>query len=155
VQSLVGLGLHRRRGGQKVLSFFVCPPLFDVRDCAPDFAMKALEYRNDFDNVRYRGRIAVMHVCSTFSDRRQLATPQNAEKNKMVKYGVFAARWRQINRWRRNLARRHSVYARIFRSTEIRLLTTWCVRRAGEEGWCFSISMVLVKDEYGSTIRAA
>ena len=22
-----------------------------VRDCAPDFAMKALEYRNDFDAV--------------------------------------------------------------------------------------------------------
>ena len=23
----------------------------NVRDCAPDFAMKALEYRNDFDTV--------------------------------------------------------------------------------------------------------
>ena len=25
--------------------------LLNVRDCAPDFAMKALEYRNDFNTV--------------------------------------------------------------------------------------------------------
>jgi len=32
---------------------FVClfVLLLNVRDCAPDFAMKALEYRNDFDTV--------------------------------------------------------------------------------------------------------
>jgi len=34
---------------------FVCLSLFvtllNVRDCMPDFAMKALEYRNDFDAV--------------------------------------------------------------------------------------------------------
>ena len=32
---------------------FVCLflTLLNVRDCAPDFAMKALEYRNDFDTV--------------------------------------------------------------------------------------------------------
>jgi len=32
---------------------FVClfVTLLNVRDCAPDFAMKALEYRNDFDAV--------------------------------------------------------------------------------------------------------
>jgi len=32
---------------------FVCLSitLLNVRDCAPDFAMKALEYRNDFDTV--------------------------------------------------------------------------------------------------------
>ena len=32
---------------------FVCllVTLLNVRDCAPDFAMKALEYRNDFDTV--------------------------------------------------------------------------------------------------------
>ena len=31
---------------------FVCPSRFlNVRVCAPDFAMKALEYRNDFDAV--------------------------------------------------------------------------------------------------------
>jgi len=36
---------------------FVCLSLsvmlLNVRDCAPDFAMKALEYRNDFDTVGY------------------------------------------------------------------------------------------------------
>ena len=44
-------------GVAKNVEFFVC--LFvclsvtrlNVRDCAPDFAMKALEYRNDFDAV--------------------------------------------------------------------------------------------------------
>jgi len=32
---------------------------------------------------------------STFSDRRQLATPQNAQIQKTAKLGVFAARGRQ------------------------------------------------------------
>ena len=27
------------------------PKLLNVRDCAPDFAMKTLEYRNDFDTT--------------------------------------------------------------------------------------------------------
>ena len=33
--------------------FFVClfVTLLSVRDCAPDFSMKALEYSNDFDTV--------------------------------------------------------------------------------------------------------
>jgi len=32
---------------------FVCPSctLLNIRGCAPDFAMKALEYRNNFDTV--------------------------------------------------------------------------------------------------------
>jgi len=32
---------------------FVClsVTLLNVRDCAPDFAMKALDYRNDFDTL--------------------------------------------------------------------------------------------------------
>jgi len=33
------------------LSVCLSITLLDVRDCAPDFAMKALEYRNDFDTV--------------------------------------------------------------------------------------------------------
>jgi len=52
--SLVGLGFHPPPGQPKTVSFlFVClfVTLLDVRDCAPDFAMKALEYRNDFDAV--------------------------------------------------------------------------------------------------------
>ena len=41
----------------KNVEFFVCLSvclsitLFNVRDCAPDFAMKALDYGNDFDTV--------------------------------------------------------------------------------------------------------
>ena len=57
--SLVGLGFHPPPGWPKTLSFFlfvclsVClfVTLLNVRDCAPDFAMKSLEYRNDFDTV--------------------------------------------------------------------------------------------------------
>ena len=44
-------------GVAKNVEFFVClsvslfVTLFNVRNCASDFAMKALEYRNDFDAV--------------------------------------------------------------------------------------------------------
>ena len=44
-------------GVTKNVEFFVCLSVcrfvtfLNVRDCAPDFAMKALEYRNDFDTV--------------------------------------------------------------------------------------------------------
>ena len=54
---LVGLGFHPPAGQPKTLSFclFVSVCLFvtllTVRDCAPDFAMKALEYRKHFDTV--------------------------------------------------------------------------------------------------------
>ena len=33
------------------LSVCLSVTLLNVRDCAPNFAMKALEYRNDFDAV--------------------------------------------------------------------------------------------------------
>jgi len=50
-----GSDFTRRDGGQKrrVFCLFVCllVTLLNVRDCAPDFAMKALEYRNNFDAV--------------------------------------------------------------------------------------------------------
>jgi len=55
---LVGLGFHLPPGWPKTLSFLsVCLfvrlfiMLLNVRDCAPDVAMKALEYRNDSDTV--------------------------------------------------------------------------------------------------------
>ena len=45
-------------GAAKNVEFFVCLFIFlcvchalNVRDCAPDFGMKALEYRNDFDTI--------------------------------------------------------------------------------------------------------
>jgi len=56
--TLVGLGFHPPPGWPKTLSFLfvwlsVClfVTLLNLRDCAPDFATKALEYRNDFDAV--------------------------------------------------------------------------------------------------------
>ena len=39
--------------------------LLNVRVCAPDFAMKALEYRNVLMPLD-RGRFVVVHPCSTF-----------------------------------------------------------------------------------------
>ena len=52
--SLVGLGFHPPPVRPKTLRFLsVClsVTLLNVRDCAPDFTMKVLEYRNDFDAV--------------------------------------------------------------------------------------------------------
>jgi len=55
VPSLVGVAwISPAAEAAKNVEFFVCLSVrhaFDVRDCAPDFAMKALEYRNDFDTV--------------------------------------------------------------------------------------------------------
>jgi len=54
--SLVGARISLAAGAAKNVEFFclsVClfVTLLNVRDCAPDFATKALEYRNDFDAV--------------------------------------------------------------------------------------------------------
>ena len=48
-----GARISPAAGAAKSVEFFVClfVTLLNVRDCAPDFAMKALEYRNDFDTV--------------------------------------------------------------------------------------------------------
>ena len=54
-----GSDFTRRRGGQKIeffclsvcMSVCLSVTLLNVRDCAPNFAMKDLEYRNDFDAV--------------------------------------------------------------------------------------------------------
>jgi len=53
-----GARISPAAGAAKNVEFFVClsvclsVTLLDVRDCEPDFAMKALAYRNDFDTVR-------------------------------------------------------------------------------------------------------
>jgi len=92
--SLVEFGFHLPLGWPKTLSFFVClsvclfVTLLNVRDCAPDFAKKALEYRNDFIPFN-RGGFVIVHPCSTFSDCCQLATPLTAELQNMAKIGVF------------------------------------------------------------------
>ena len=83
---------HPPPGWPKTLRFFVCLSVFlfvtllNVRDCAADFAMKALEYRNDFDAV---GRFVVVQSCSTLSDCCQLATTLNAEVQETAKIGGF------------------------------------------------------------------
>ena len=51
-----GARISRAPGVARNVEFFclsVClfVTLLNVRDCAPDFTMKALEYRNDFDAV--------------------------------------------------------------------------------------------------------
>jgi len=85
-------------GRPKTLSFLsvVClsVTLLNVRDCAPGFAMKALQYKNDFDALD-RGRCVVVHPCSTFLGCCQLATPVNAEFQKRQKMRLFANRGRQ------------------------------------------------------------
>jgi len=53
----------------KNVQFFVClsdcffVTLLSVRDCAPDFAIEALAYRNDFDALD-RGMFVLVHACS-------------------------------------------------------------------------------------------
>jgi len=53
--SLLGLEFHPPPGQPKTLIFclFVClfVTLLNVRDCAPDFATKAFDYRNGIDTV--------------------------------------------------------------------------------------------------------
>jgi len=52
-----GTRISPAAGVAKNAEFFVClsicmfVTLLNVRDCAPDLAMKAWEYRNDFDTV--------------------------------------------------------------------------------------------------------
>jgi len=52
-----GARISPAAGVAKNVEFFAClsvcllVTLLNVRDCAPDFAMKALEYRNNFDAV--------------------------------------------------------------------------------------------------------
>jgi len=86
----------------KTLSFlsvclFVClsVTLLNVRVCVPDFAMNALEYTETILIPLDRGRFVVVHLCSTFSDCRPLATPLNAKSKIWQKLGFFVARGRQ------------------------------------------------------------
>ena len=52
-----GVQISPAAGAAKNVDFFVCRSvclsvtLLNVRVCAPDFVMKALVYRNDFDTV--------------------------------------------------------------------------------------------------------
>ena len=74
------------------VEFFVCVCLFvtllNVRDCAPDFAMKALEYRNDFDAV---GKGKVCGCAPVFNYVRLLPISDNTKyrSRKAAKIGGF------------------------------------------------------------------
>jgi len=50
------------------LSVCLFVALLNVRDCAPDFAMKALEYTETILMPLDRGRFVVVHPYSTYSD---------------------------------------------------------------------------------------
>ena len=102
VPSLVGLEFQPPLGWPKTLSF-LSVMLLNVRGCAPDFAMKALEYRNNCDAVGY-GKVCSCAPCPTFSDCCQLATPLNAKVQKPQKWGFSPTEFDQINQRRRNLA---------------------------------------------------
>jgi len=75
---------------------FVCVSIafLNNRDCAHDFAVKALEYRNSFDTVGY-GKVCSCAPASTFFICCQTLTQQNAEVQKTAKFVVSAARVRQ------------------------------------------------------------
>ena len=46
-----GARISPAAGAAKNVEFLSVRHAFERRDCAPDFAMKAWEYRNDFDTV--------------------------------------------------------------------------------------------------------
>ena len=100
----LGIGPH-----SSCLSVCLSVTLLNVRVCAPDFAMKALDTETILMPLG-RGRFVVVHTCSTLSDCCQLATTLNAEVQKsqnLAKIGFFSPpEGDRINRSRRNLARK-------------------------------------------------
>ena len=83
------------------LFFCLSVTLLNVRVCAPDFALKALEYRNDFDAVGY-GKVCSCAPALNFlrfmpiGDITKCRSPKNGKKNgKNGKNGVFAVTGRQ------------------------------------------------------------
>ena len=85
-----------RRGGQKRLCPFVClsVTLLNVRDCAPNFAMKALECRNDFHAIGWEKVCSSPHVFN-FLRLLPIGNTTKCRSPKMAKIGVFAATGRQ------------------------------------------------------------
>jgi len=103
--------LHPPLGWPKTLSFLsvclsVCQSvtLLKVRDCAPDFAMKALEYRNDFDAVGW-GNVC---SCATVLNFLRLMPISDITKCRSPKNGkncfFSPPEDNRINRSRRHLA---------------------------------------------------
>jgi len=77
------------------LSVCLFVTLLNITDCAPDFAMKALEYRNDFDAVGWGKVCSCAHV---FYFVRLLLVGNNTKcrsPKKRQKLGFFTNRVRQ------------------------------------------------------------
>ena len=55
-------------------------------------------------------RFVVVHPCSTFLDCHQMATPLNAEVQKRQNWGVSPPVVDRINRSRRNLAHKRTLW---------------------------------------------
>ena len=117
--SLVAIEFYPPPGRWKTLSFFVCPSRFfchawyvtlvTSRFWTSEFVRPISPWRRwstemilmPFD----RGRFVVVHLCSTFSDCRQLSTSLNAEIQKTAKIGggVSPPEGERINRSRQIL----------------------------------------------------
>ena len=96
VPILVGLGFHPLPGGQKRRVFL---SVYLSRFWTSEFVRPLSSWRRWTTETILiplgRGRFVVVHLCSTFSDLCQLATPLNAEVQKPAKLGFFAAKGRQ------------------------------------------------------------
>jgi len=90
VANLLGLGFHLPPGRPKTFSFLsVCPsrfwtsetvcPISPWSGCSTETILIPLD----------RGRFVVVHRCSSFSDCRHVATPDNVEVQKNAKIGGF------------------------------------------------------------------
>jgi len=99
-----GARISPAAGVAKNVEFFVClyvclsVTLLNVRDCATDFVMKALEYRNGFDAVvsgKVCGCAPVLNFLRlmTTGDITKCRSPKNGKKRQ--KLGYFAATGRQ------------------------------------------------------------
>ena len=92
-----GARISPAAGAAKKVKFFclsvclsVClfVTLLNVRDCAPDFAMKALEYRNDFDAVGLKLCTVLNFLrLMTIGDITKCRSPKNRKNGQ--KLGFF------------------------------------------------------------------
>ena len=76
------------------LSVCLSVTLWNVRVCAPDFAMKALEYRNDFDAVG-SGKVCSCAPMLNFLRLMPIGYITKCRNPKNAKIRVFAAIGRQ------------------------------------------------------------
>jgi len=115
VPSLVGIGFHPPPAWPKTLSFFVClfvclsvclfVTLLNVRVCTPDFAVKVLEYKKDFDTVEY-GKACGCALVSNFLRLLPIGDTTKCRSPKTAISGFSPTEGDRINRSRQKLARK-------------------------------------------------